>query len=184
MNIAAMRSPETSAPAHRDTRERMGDNLVMPGAMIPSRRLSTERRATTRRRSLCMARLITDRVSIMVMVRAGVGEDDGGNGGFVPASRHKPSYAAFARYKYAAIPPSRKCCLQKPSQPNLQIRASGNIYRCTPSAADSPPSTGSTAPVTYDAPGDIRNATTDAISSGVAKRRAGIWPSMVSRNFA
>jgi hypothetical protein len=56
--------------------------------------------------------------------------------------------------------------------------------RCTPSAADNPPSTGSTAPVRYDAPGDIRNATTDAISSGVAKRRAGIWPSMVSRNLA
>src|SRR5215470_4399292 len=63
-------------------------------------------------------------------------------------------------------------------------REFADLYRCTPSAADNPPSTGSTAPVTYDAAGDIRNATTDAISSDAAKRRAGIWPSMVSRNLA
>src|SRR5215468_12536787 len=101
MNTAAMRSPETSAPAHRDTRERMGHNPVMQGAMNPSRPLSTGPQATTRRRSLCMARLITDRVSIMVMVRAGVGED-GGDRWLVPASRnHNSCYAAFARYKYA-----------------------------------------------------------------------------------
>jgi hypothetical protein len=51
-------------------------NQATPGPMAPSRLLSMESRATTRRRSTRTDLIITDRT--FIMVPAGVGEDGGG----------------------------------------------------------------------------------------------------------
>src|SRR6266853_3280786 len=69
------RNPVTPEVCH-GRREPMDRNPVTPTATDPSRALSTERRATTRRQPSYTDRLITDRASIMV--RAGVGEGGGG----------------------------------------------------------------------------------------------------------
>src|SRR5258708_22885601 len=161
MDAADMRSPAASAPARRGRQEPMDHGPVIPAGRDPVTPTAMDlSRASATKRQATMRRRPSSTGRLItdqgsITVRAGVGEDGGGGEGLFCSG------VILRRRTPVAL-----------------------CYRCTPSAADNPPSTGSTAPVTYDAPGDIRNATTAAISSGVAKRRAGIWPSMVSRNLA
>src|SRR3990172_7790423 len=69
----------------------------------------------------------------------------------------------------------------RPFHPSSLDPASPTPYALSRRYAVSPPSTGMTAPFTYEATSDIRNRTTSATSSSVAVRPSGVWSTYPAR---